>query len=120
MYFAMNRFRVAEGHEEDGADGEGDGEQLGLLSLADEHLRGRTHMTTGANRDDAHVRGVDIDRDIDVSAWFDLREVRAGEACPTCGSPLGIDRTIEIGHIFKLGRTYTEAFDVAVAGPDGG
>jgi prolyl-tRNA synthetase family II len=92
----------------------------GVRVVADEHLRGRSHMTTGANRDDAHVRGVDIDRDIDVSAWFDLREVRAGEACPTCGSPLGIDRTIEIGHIFKLGRTYTEAFDVAVAGPDGG
>jgi len=88
--------------------------------VADEHLRGRTHMTTGANEDDAHVRGVDVERDIAVSAWMDLREVQAGEACPTCGSPLAIDRTIEIGHIFKLGRTYTKAFDVSVADADGG
>jgi prolyl-tRNA synthetase len=88
--------------------------------VADEHLRDRTHMTTGANEDDVHVRGVDVGRDIAVSAWMDLREVRAGEACPTCGSALGIDRTIEIGHIFKLGRTYTKAFDVSVADADGG
>ncbi|MEX1280686.1 MAG: proline--tRNA ligase [Acidimicrobiia bacterium] len=88
--------------------------------VADRELRGRRHMTTGANLDDHHVRGVDVERDIEVSSWLDLREVRAGEPCPECGEPLSIDRTIEIGHIFKLGRTYTEAFDVAVLGPDGG
>lgn len=91
----------------------------GVRIVADPALRGRSHMTTGANTDDVHVRGVTVGRDIDVSAWLDVREVRAGEACPSCGGPLAIERTIEIGHIFKLGRTYTEAFGVTVLGPEG-
>jgi prolyl-tRNA synthetase len=91
----------------------------GIAVLADEALRGRTGMTTGANTDGVHVRGVDVGRDIAVGRWADLREVTAGEPCPRCGTPLEVVRTIEIGHIFKLGTKYTEALDVTVLDPDG-
>jgi prolyl-tRNA synthetase len=90
-----------------------------LPVLADLALRGRRNMTTGANVDDVHLTGVDTDREIDVSRWADLREVRAGEPCPRCGAPLEIIKAIEAGHIFKLGRKYTTTLGVSVLGPDG-
>jgi prolyl-tRNA synthetase len=62
---------------------------------------------------------VDVERDIQVGRWADLREVRAGEPCPRCGAPLEIIRAIEVGHIFKLGRKYTTTLGVSVLGPDG-
>lgn len=91
----------------------------GLPVVADEALRGRRAMTTGANRDGVHLRGVDVARDIDPARWLDLREVAAGEPCPDCGRPLAVLRTVEVGHIFKLGRRYTELLGVSVLGPDG-
>ncbi len=42
-----------------------------------------------------------------------------GDPCPRCGSPLTIDRGIEIGHIFQLGRKYADAFSLDALGPDG-
>ena len=86
----------------------------GTRIVADPALRGRQNMTTGANEDDWHLRGVDVERDIAVDRWMDLRTVAAGEACPACGEPLDIKRVIEVGHIFKLGTKYTEALDVKV------
>jgi prolyl-tRNA synthetase len=91
----------------------------GLPIIADLALRGRRDMTTGANVDDLHLTGVDVERDIPVGHWADLREVTAGEPCPRCGTPLEIIRAIEVGHIFKLGRKYATALGVSVLGPDG-
>ena len=85
-----------------------------LRVVADEALRGRRDMVTGANEDGFHLRGVDVERDIDVSSWLDLREVEAGEACPMCEAELRVDKTIEVGHIFKLGTRYSEALGAAV------
>ena len=86
----------------------------GFPVIADEALRGRRDMVTGANVDDFHLRGVDVDRDISVGSWADLREVAAGEPCVRCGHPLELLTAIEVGHIFKLGRKYTEIFGVSV------
>ncbi len=88
--------------------------------IVDEALRGRTNMTTGANTDDVHLRGVSVERDIEVSRWADLREVQEGEPCPNCDTPLTIVRCIEIGHIFKLGTHYAEVFGARVSTPEGG
>ncbi|MEZ5375554.1 MAG: proline--tRNA ligase [Acidimicrobiales bacterium] len=90
-----------------------------LPVYVDEALRGRTNMTTGANIDDKHYRGVDVDRDLHVTQWVEVREVAAGEPCPTCGEPIEIVRCIEIGHIFKLGTVYAEEFGVTVSDADG-
>jgi len=86
----------------------------GLRVLADLALQGRQGMTTGANADGFHLRGVDVARDLAVDAWLDLREVRAGEACPLCSAPLGVAKTIEVGHIFKLGTRYSEVLGATV------
>ena len=87
--------------------------------LADEALRGRRGMYTGANLDDTHLRGVDVERDINVGQWADLREIAAGDLCVNCGHGLEVERGIEVGHIFKLGSKYTEAMQIRVSGPDG-
>jgi prolyl-tRNA synthetase len=86
----------------------------GLKIVADEALRGRFNLVTGANEDDWHHSGVDIERDIAVSQWADLREVTSGEPCPQCGGELDLWKGIEVGHIFKLGTKYSETFGVYV------
>jgi prolyl-tRNA synthetase len=87
--------------------------------IADEALRGRRGMFTGANIDDTHLRGVDVERDITVGRWASLREVATGDACVNCGHGLEVERGIEVGHIFKLGYKYSDAMDIRVSGPDG-
>ncbi len=87
--------------------------------LADPALRGRSGMMTGANVDDVHVRNVDVERDIRSPEWVELRTVKAGEPCSECGEPVALDKTIELGHIFKLGRKYTTAFGVTVLDEEG-
>jgi prolyl-tRNA synthetase len=90
-----------------------------LPVVADEALRGRRDMVTGANTDDFHLRGVDVGRDITVGSWADLREVTAGEPCIRCGEPLELVAAIEVGHIFKLGYKFTKAFGVTVLDASG-
>ncbi len=87
--------------------------------IADLALEGRTNMTTGANEDDWHFKGVDVSRDIEVTQWADLREVTADESCIECGHLLQLWKGIEIGHIFKLGIKYSEAFGAYVQDTDG-
>jgi prolyl-tRNA synthetase len=85
-----------------------------LPVIADEALRGRRGMVTGANDDDWHLVNVDVGRDLVVGTWADLREVRSGEPCGQCGGPLELWKGIEVGHIFKLGTRYSEAFEALV------
>jgi prolyl-tRNA synthetase len=87
--------------------------------LADPSLQSRVNMTTGANEDDWHYKGVDVSRDIQVTDWADLREVTSGEACVQCGNSLELWKGIEVGHIFKLGVMYSEAFGAYVQDEDG-
>ncbi len=90
-----------------------------LPVIADTALRGERDMVTGANADDFHLRHVDVDRDITVTRWADLRRVDDGDPCPRCGHPLKLQRAIEVGHIFKLGRKYAEAFGDTVIDAEG-
>ena len=90
-----------------------------LPVIVDEALRGRRDMVTGANVDDVHLRGVEVERDISVGSWADLREVAAGEPCPNCGEPLELLPALEVGHIFKLGYKFTKAFGVTVLDASG-
>jgi prolyl-tRNA synthetase len=91
----------------------------GVRIIADDALRGRFNLVTGANEDDWHHSGVDPVRDITVSQWADLRAVGAGEPCPACGGALELWKGIEVGHIFKLGTQYSETFGVYVQDESG-
>jgi prolyl-tRNA synthetase len=86
---------------------------------ADDALKGRRGMVTGANEDDFHVKNVDVDRDLPQSKWASLRNVLAGDACPKCGSALELRKTIELGHIFKLGLRYSESMKLRVLNEQG-
>ena len=90
-----------------------------LPVIADNALAGRFNMVTGANDDDFHYRGVDVDRDIKVRQWMDLREIADGEPCSNCGEQLEVFKAIEVGHIFKLGTKYAEAFGMSVLDEEG-
>jgi prolyl-tRNA synthetase len=91
-----------------------------LFIIADTGLKGRRNMTTGANKDDHHIRGVSIERDIKVDRWADLRTVNSGEACPRCDTgALEVFKGMEIGHIFKLGTKYSESMGARVLTADG-
>jgi prolyl-tRNA synthetase len=87
--------------------------------FADERLQGANDMTTGANEDGFHLKNVSIERDIKVTAWFDLRTVSAGEPCVKCAKPLKIRRAIEVGHVFKLGTKYSEKLNATFLDVDG-
>jgi len=87
--------------------------------FADERLQGANDMTTGANEDGFHFKNVSIERDIKVTAWFDLRTVSVGEPCVKCAKPLKIRRAIEVGHVFKLGTKYSEKLGATFLDVDG-
>ncbi len=91
-----------------------------LFIIADLGLQSRRNMTTGANKDDHHIRGVDIERDIQVDRWADLRTVNSGEPCPRCETGvLEVYKAMEVGHIFKLGTKYSESMGATVLTQDG-
>ncbi len=87
--------------------------------VADLALQGRKNMVTGANRDDFHLRGVNVERDIQVKQWADLRSVKSGEGCPQCEGTLEVRKALEIGHIFKLGTKYSESMGATVLTEEG-
>jgi prolyl-tRNA synthetase len=87
--------------------------------FADDALRGRRSMTTGANADDFHVRHVDVARDLPQVRWASLRSAAAGDACVKCGKPLRVEKAIELGHIFKLGLRYSESMGATVLDAQG-
>jgi prolyl-tRNA synthetase len=76
-------------------------------------------MTTGANKDDFHLRGVAPERDIQIDKWADLRAVQAGEMSPDGAGVLEIYKSLEVGHIFKLGTKYSEAMGAKVLDENG-
>ncbi|HXI42970.1 MAG TPA: proline--tRNA ligase [Bryobacteraceae bacterium] len=90
----------------------------GVRLVTDSALEGRKNMIAGANRDDYHLRNVTPGEDF-TAEFRDLRQVAAGDACMSCGAPLALMKTIEIGHIFKLGYKYSESMGLRVLQADG-
>ena len=80
--------------------------------VADIGLKGAKGRIVGANRDDCHLKNVDLDRDTTIRRedYADLVTVRAGDVCAKCGKTIAIKRGIEVGQVFKLGTKYTDAF----------
>ncbi|MFT4301341.1 MAG: proline--tRNA ligase [Desulfovibrio sp.] len=83
--------------------------KLGVPIYADAELQGGTDYVVGANAADAHIKHVDLKRDVAVTAWGDLRTITPEDQCPRCGGRMELTRGIEVGHIFMLGLKYSEA-----------
>ncbi len=81
------------------------------IVVADPSVRRPGGWVTGANEVDHHVRNAVLGRDFEVQVWSDLVTIVTGDSCPRCGSPLSVDRGIEVGHVFQIGTKYSEALD---------
>jgi len=86
--------------------------------LADSALRGRRNLVCGANRDDYHLKNVTPEADFQAE-FTDLRQVVEGDTELVTGAPLRIVKTVEIGHIFKLGYKYSNAMGLTVQDQNG-
>jgi prolyl-tRNA synthetase len=86
--------------------------------VADAALETRRNMIAGANKNDYHLRNVTPGRDFKPT-FVDIRQVNAGDPCATCGGPLSLHKTIEIGHIFKLGYKYSDTMGLRVLAASG-
>ena len=90
----------------------------GLRLIADHALQGRRNMVSGANRNDYHLRNVTPGEDF-TAEFFDLRQVAPGDTEVATGKPLEIHKTVEVGHIFKLGYKYSHSMGLNVLNQDG-
>ncbi|MGC2161067.1 MAG: proline--tRNA ligase [Silvibacterium sp.] len=91
----------------------------GVNVILDHGLENRHNLVAGANKLDYHYRNVTPGRDFTWTLAADIRNVVEGEPCPQCGSPLKVAKAVEVGHIFKLGRRYTESMGARVLDPNG-
>ncbi|MCX5130511.1 MULTISPECIES: proline--tRNA ligase [unclassified Streptomyces] len=87
--------------------------------IADPRIAPGTAWITGANKADTHAKNVVAGRDFEVDDHLDVVVVEEGDPCPKCGTGLKLDRAIEIGHIFQLGRKYADTFQLDVLGQQG-
>ena len=77
--------------------------------IVDNRLKDANNLYSGANKNDYHIGGIDMNRDANKPEYFDLRIVKSGEECPNCNNKLEVFSAIELGHIFKLGTKYSSA-----------
>jgi len=96
-----------------------DAKALGVSIYADPRVSQDSVWVTGGNKKDVHARNVTCGRDFKVEHYVQAAEVKAGDNCPSCDKPVIIDRAIEIGHIFQLGKKYAEALGLTVLDKEG-
>lgn len=80
--------------------------------IADNRLKDANNLFSGANKNDYHIGGIDLKRDVEGLEYFDLRTAVNGEKCIRCGNEIEVFKAIELGHIFKLGTKYSDALGV--------
>ena len=96
-----------------------DAKNNGITVYADPRIAPGTSWVTGANAKDKHARNVVNGRDFEVDHYIEAAQIKQGDACPKCATPVIIDRAIEIGHIFQLGRKYADALGLTVLDQNG-
>ncbi|WP_031511781.1 proline--tRNA ligase [Corynebacterium glutamicum] len=91
----------------------------GVKVLADPRVVTGTSWITGADEKERHVVGLVAGRDFTPDGFIEAAEIKEGDPAPAGEGTLTLARGIEIGHIFQLGRKYTEAFDVQILDENG-
>ena len=89
-----------------------------ITIIADETIKDLKNFVIGANEQDKHIVGVNLD-DIRIDKFADIRLVEAGELCPQCGKPLKVTRGIEVGNIFQLGTKYSKPMNAVYLDQNG-
>jgi prolyl-tRNA synthetase len=77
------------------------------------------NFVTGANKENYHIKNVNIGRDFKVDAFADFRVITDKDKCPRCGGGIKFARGIEVGHVFKLGTKYSKAMKAVYLDKDG-
>ena len=96
-----------------------DAKKNGITVYADPRIAPGTSWVTGANQRDKHALRVVCGRDFEVDQYIEAAQIREGDSCPSCDTAVVIDRAIEIGHIFQLGRKYADALNLTVLDQNG-
>jgi prolyl-tRNA synthetase len=96
-----------------------DAKKNGITVYADPRIAPGTSWVTGANVKDKHALNVVSGRDFEVDHYIEAVVIREGDSCPSCDTAVVIDRAIEIGHIFQLGRKYANALNLTVLDQNG-
>ena len=87
--------------------------------IADLRLKDADELISGANKNDFHIKNIDLKRDVKNIEYYDLRTVKEGELTLDKKSKIKIAKAIEVGHIFKLGTKYADALDAKFLDKDG-
>ena len=91
---------------------------LKIPVAADQEVAAMVNFTVGANEKNYHLQNVNLPRDFKVFQVADLRQVTETDRCPTCGGNLELTKGIEVGHIFKLGESYSKALNATFQDSD--
>ena len=91
----------------------------GITVIADPSVTEIPNHTAGGNKPDTHYLNVNYGRDYEADIVADVRRVKEGDTCSICGKPLRVARGIECGHIFKLGKKYSEPMHATVLDENG-
>lgn len=91
----------------------------GATIVYDESLRNEKNLIVGANKENYHIKGISVSRDINPEEFHDVAEVNEGHECPNCTGKLQFKRGVEVGNIFQLGTKYTESMSMTYIDSDG-
>jgi prolyl-tRNA synthetase len=84
---------------------------LNIPVVADQEVGTLRNFTIGANEKNYHVQNVNLGRDFTVQKVADLRQITENDPCPDCSGAIELTKGIEVGHIFKLGDSYSKAMN---------
>jgi len=88
--------------------------------ICDFGVRGKFNCVTGANKKDKHLKNVNIGRDFECKKFADIRYIKEGDVCPICSKgKISLERSLEIGHVFKLGKKYSKDLNAKFTDKDG-
>lgn len=87
--------------------------------IADSALQGAVNMVSGANKDDFHLKGLDLSRDLSPNIFADIRQVQETDSCKTCNGRLQLRKALELAHIFKLQTFYSSKLKAEFLAADG-
>jgi prolyl-tRNA synthetase len=92
---------------------------IAIRVVADQEIALLSNAVAGANEKNFHLKNVNLGRDFQVESTADLRKITSDDPCPLCGGRLEMTEGIEVGHIFKLGTSYSEKMQAVFQDRDG-
>jgi prolyl-tRNA synthetase len=87
--------------------------------IYDASLQDEKNFICGANKENYHIKGLNVRHHINPKSYYDVAKVNEGDSCTVCGGKLKLTKGIEVGNIFQLGTKYTESMNMTYVDKDG-